>query len=156
MHVVVPKPLHTFGRHALVVPAFPAENFAETGDIVFSLGAVKEGEPAAVEALEEFIPGNLFLRFRGKIDADGFAIACVLDAGGMAAALLDPVSDPAVIRRRAEPAHEILLSNSIATSMLKNARSRELFHGASNILSRTEIAMTNRRFCTFCRRKPKV
>ena len=45
----------------LVVPAFPAEDFAVTGDIVFSLGAVKEGEPAAVETLEEFVPGNLFL-----------------------------------------------------------------------------------------------
>jgi hypothetical protein len=98
-----------------VVPAFPAEDFAETGDIVFSLGAVKEGEPAAVEALEEFIPGNLF-RFRGKIDADGFAVRCVLDAGGMAAARLDPMSDSAVIRR-AEPAHETLLSNSNATSI---------------------------------------
>jgi hypothetical protein len=133
----------------LMVPSFPAEDFAETGDIVFSLRAVKEGEPAAVETLEEFVPGNLFLRFRGKIDADGFAVRCVLDPGGMAAALLDPVSDPAVIRRRAEPAHETLLSNSIATSMPKNVRSSELFHGASNILSRTEIAMANRRFCTF-------
>jgi hypothetical protein len=116
MHVVVPKPLHPFGRHASVVPAFPAEDFAETGDIVFSLGAVKEGEPTAVEALKEFIPGNLF-RFRGKIDADGFAVQCVLDAGGMAAARLDPMSDSAVIRRRAEPAHETLLSNSNATSI---------------------------------------
>jgi hypothetical protein len=101
----------------LVVPSFPAEDFAETGDIVFSLRAVKEGEPAAVETLEEFVPGNLFLRFRGKIDADGFAVRCVLDAGGMAAARLDPMSDSAVIRRRAEPAHETLLSNSNATSI---------------------------------------
>ncbi|MGZ2381779.1 hypothetical protein ACVIDN_003142 [Rhizobium brockwellii] len=100
----------------LVVPAFSAEDFAVTGDIVFSLGPMKEGEPATVEALKEFVPGNLFL-FRGKIDADGFAVRCVLDPGGMAAALFDPVSDSAVIRRRAEPAHETLLSNSNATSI---------------------------------------
>jgi len=109
MHVVVPKPMHTFGRHALVVPAFAAEDFAETGDIVFSLRAVKEGEPAVVEALKEFVPGNLF-RFRGKIDADGFVVARVLDTGWMAASLFDPVSDPVVIRRRAEPGHETLRS----------------------------------------------
>jgi hypothetical protein len=35
----------------------------------------------------------------------------------MAAARLDPMSDSAVIRRRAEPAHETLLSNSNATSI---------------------------------------
>jgi hypothetical protein len=132
-----------------MVPAFPADEPAETGDIVFSLGAVKEGEPAAVEALKEFVPGNFFLCFRGKIDADGFAIARVLDAGGMATTFFDPVSDPAVIRRRAEPAHKTLLSNWLATSMPRNARSRELFHGASIIISRPEIAMAKRRFCTF-------
>jgi hypothetical protein len=99
----------------LVVPTFPAEDFSETDNVVFSLGAVKEGEPATVEALKEFVPGNLF-RFRGKIDADGFAVRCVVDPGGMAAALFDPVSDSAVIRR-AEPAHETLLSNSNATSI---------------------------------------
>ncbi|MDH6275587.1 hypothetical protein M2311_005687 [Rhizobium leguminosarum] len=145
MHVAVPKPMHTFGRHALVVPAFPAEDFAETGDIVFSLRAVKEGEPAAVEALKEFVPGNLF-RFRGKIDADGFAVRCVLDSGGMASARLDPMSDSAVIRRRAEPAHETLLSNSNATSITRNARSTELFQDAKIILSRTEIVTAGRRF----------
>jgi hypothetical protein len=111
----------------LVVPAFPADKLAKTGNIVFSLRAVKEGEPAVVEAPVEFVPGDLLLRFRGKIDPDGFAIPRVIDTGGMATAFLDPMSDSAVIGRRAEPAHETLLSHSIATSITCNARSAELF-----------------------------